>query len=189
MAISNEQVVALLKKNPIITGCAIVSILLVGAIFYRADAIPLAQDELDKTTAEAARYEANLKNASQLEDQYQNLVASTAQIEARMLRVDALAINQQYFYKLASETGVALKDPSQGKPSGKYGTFVALPYTLTLEGSLAQVLTFLRRLESGEHFARTMSASLAPSGKEFSEKEGVNSPLYLTVSMELLAAQ
>ena len=189
MAISNEQVVALLKKTPLITGCAVVSVLLVGALFYRADAIPLAQDELDKTTAEAARYEANLKNASQLEEQYKNLVASTAQIEARMLRVDALAINQQYFYKLASETGVAIKDPSQGRPSGKYGTSVALPYAITLEGSLAQVLTFLRRLECGEHFARTMSASLAPSTKETSGKEGVNSLLYLTVNIELLAVQ
>ncbi len=189
MAISNEQVVGLLKKNPVITGCVIVSVLLVAALFYRADVIPQAQAELDQTTAEAARYESNLKNANQLEDHYKSLAANVAQVEARMLHVDALAINQQYFYKLASETGVTLKDLGQGKSSGKQGAFFALPYAITLEGSLAQVLTFLRRLESGEHFARTMSASLAPSAKESSEKEGVNTLLYLTVNIELLAVQ
>ena len=55
MAISNEQVVDFLKKNPISVGCAVLSILLAGWGYYRSDKAAEYSAEYEEKSTEAQR--------------------------------------------------------------------------------------------------------------------------------------
>ena len=61
MSISNEQLFAFIKKNPIGVGCGLLSLALAFAIYYRSDLIPAAEAELDQKGTLSDRYTANLK--------------------------------------------------------------------------------------------------------------------------------
>ena len=84
------------------------------------------------------------------------------------MHVGQLAINQQYFYRLESETGVKLLDLRQNpvpaaKLGAKNGGYLGVPYNISIQGTFPQVIAFLRRLEHGRHFTRFNTVSIAKS--------------------------
>jgi hypothetical protein len=164
MAISNEQVVAALKKNPVVTA-AVVIVVVVGALLYlRADHIPVAQGQLEEKTAEGRRLAANINNSARLPEQLARVSEAAKEVESRLVRVGQLANNLQYFYRLETETGVKFLDlrqitvPSRTSKPGR----IPVTFTLTLSGPYPQVMEFLRRVESGTHYCSVRSANLAP---------------------------
>lgn len=169
MALSNEQVVAAVKKNPMITGCVALSVLLIAAIYYRSDLIPNATDELKKKSAEGERLALNIKNAAQIGEQLQTLTEANKEIDTRLVRVGQLASNLQYFYKLEADTGVKLIDLRQIAPSTRTGkekeksVYQPIVFNLTVQGPYTQVYDFLRRLESGTHYCSIVTSSFAPA--------------------------
>ena len=72
MSISNEQLLAFIKKNPIGVGCGVLSLALAAAIYQRADKIPLAVTEMDQKGTLSDRLAANLKYGKDLPDQFQH---------------------------------------------------------------------------------------------------------------------
>src|SRR5436190_10332617 len=103
MSFSTEQVVGLIKKNPISVSCGVLTVVLIAAIYFRSGLGAEAQAELDQKTTEADRLASNIKNAAQLKEQMDALVASEKEVESRMIRAGQLTTNRQYFYKLESE--------------------------------------------------------------------------------------
>ena len=77
MAISNEQVVALFKKNPVVTVAVILCLAMAGALYYRSDAISIASKQLEEKTAEGKRLSANIKNSAQLPEQLARVTAAS----------------------------------------------------------------------------------------------------------------
>ncbi len=180
---TNAELMAFVRKNPISVGCGALALLLGGAVYFRASEIPVAEAELTQKSAEADRHGANLKNAAQLKEQLDALVAANKEIDSRLVRGSQIAINTQFFYKLSSETGVKLNDFRQAPPgpSAKGKTvFMPVAFTVSTSGSLAQLIDFLNRLESGAHYCRILSATVAASTGNRS------SPLTMTLNLELL---
>lgn len=66
---TNEQLVAFLKAQPISVGCAALSLLLGLGIYFRGDLVPEAEELLDQTATLGERIDANLKNGVQLPEQ------------------------------------------------------------------------------------------------------------------------
>lgn len=184
--ISNEQLFAFVRKNPITLGCAVVAIGLGVAIYLRGQGIPTAEDELDKKSTEGRRLELNLKNSAQLNEQVTAMGEAIAQIEPRLVHADELANNLQYFYKLEAETGTKLADlrqlgapkPKGGKPAA--GSFAPVAFSASVQGEYAAVLDFLRRLENGEHFVRVNNAAI---NLTTADRSG---PIMLQLDLELL---
>ncbi|MBI5382153.1 MAG: type 4a pilus biogenesis protein PilO [Opitutae bacterium] len=189
MAISNEQVIAFVKKHPVALGCAVTCLGLLGTMYYRSDLVPTAEAELSQKTTQAERLSTNLKNAAQLKEQYDALSASVKQIEARLVHPADLARNKQYFYKLEAETGVKLLDLRQGTPTskGRKTIYAPVPYTVSVQGDYAMVINFVRRLEKGVHYCRVLTASAAPVGAGAASDGGLGQ-VSLTLNLELNGA-
>jgi hypothetical protein len=183
-----------IKKQPVALVCALLCVGLALAIYFRKDALVTAQAELDDKTTQAKHLKENvdsagpLNKADRLDEQYAAITQATQAIEARLVHVNQLAINLQYFYKLESETQTKLTDLRQSgvdtsiKSLGKT-TYVGVDYSIGVQGSYTQLLDFVRRVENGEHFSRVVSLSLSGGG---AGEAGPDSLLSLSLNLELL---
>lgn len=180
---TNEELFAFVRKNPIGIGCGLLAVVLGGAIYWRGDAVPESEAKLTEKSAESERFTANNKNATQLQEHYDAIAAANKIVDARLVRANQLAKILQYFYKLETDTGVKLTtDPRISAPAAKKdpkAAYIFVPCNLSVQGNLPQLLGFLRRLEGGTHYCRVMSVSLATSTDR-------NAPLNLSLSLELL---
>ncbi len=187
--ISNEEVSAYVRKNPIVVGCAVVVLACALALYFRSGKVDEATSTLEEKTAEGRRLTLNLRYAAQLSDQVNQITDAMAQIEPRLMRADELATNLQYFYKLEAETGTKLIDlrqvsaPAQGKPAK--GPFSVVTFNLSIQGEYTALLRFLRQLESGAHYCRvlTAGASMGTGSVGSAERTG---PISLQLTLELL---
>ena len=174
---STAALLALIKKNPIITVCVVLTIALAATIYLRSDAIPDANNTLDQKSTEAQRYALNIANAVQLKDHLEALKAANKVVESRMVHASDIGINQQFFYKLESDSGVKLTDLRQGRVMPTKTAYAPIEFNVSLQGDFPAVLKFLRELEDGAHYCRVVTASCAA---------GRSGPVSLTVTVELL---
>jgi hypothetical protein len=181
---ANAQVIEFVKKSPVSVGCAVLSLTLVVAAYFRWDHKAEALAQLEQKSTESARISANLKNAAQLKEQFDALMASEKEIESRLIRASQLTTNNQYFYKLESETGVKLldlrsagltaaqkKDPPKG--------YIPLGFSVSVQGDYSQLMKFLRQLENGSHYCRVLTATCNANPER-------DAPLTLSLTLELL---
>ena len=161
---SAEQI-ALLKKNPISVGCGVLSLLLVAGIYFRSDEIPTAEAELVQKIADAERLAVNLKYSEKLKEQLDALVVANKEIDSRIIRASQVGTNTQYFYKLESDTGVKrveFRPMTFSAPAkGAKNSYTPVGFAVSVQGSLPQVLDFLRLLEGGAHYSRVLLASVS----------------------------
>jgi len=181
---TNEELFALVKKNPISVGCAVLSLALGVAIYFRGDEVPAATEELTKKSDEGARLAANLQNAAQLKEQVDTLTACEKELDARLVHASQQLTNYQYFYKLASETGTKMTVLSQGvmgsAKNAPKTTYSGVPFSITVQGTMTQMVDYLRRIESGARYCRVMSATCAVPVTDR------GSPVTLALNLELL---
>jgi len=193
--ISNEQLFAFVRKNPVGVGCAILCAALGVFYYFRLDALPAAEQLLQSRTEEASRFALNIRNASQLKEQSDLVFEAAALIDKRIVRASELATNLSYFYKLENETGVKLGDdlkqnvippPARGAPPTLY---VGVPYSLSVKGDFLRLLAFLRKLEHDTYFCRINAAAISSPPQGLSGNQGDDmgeEQLTLSLSLELL---
>ena len=184
MSLKTEDLVAGIKKYPIIVVSVALSVGLVLSRLYRQDGLPVATTLLEERTTVGNRLKLNVVNSAQLAEQRAAVVAANAAVSARLIRPAELANNQQFFYRIESETGTRYKDLKQLPPVPAVKgstTYVAVPYNLIVEGNYGQLLSYLRRLENSAPFCRVSSATLSR------ESNDINDPMVnLTLTIELL---
>jgi hypothetical protein len=181
---TTAEQIALLKKNPVSVGCGVLSLLLIAGLYFRGDAIPAAEAELAQKAAEAERLAMNIKYSDKLKEQLEELIAANKEIDTRIIRASQMGINTQYFYKLESDTGVKMIDfrplSVTAPAKGAKAAFSPVGFNVSVQGSLPQILDYLRLLESGVRYCRVLTASV--SGNAALRK----GPLTLSLSIELL---
>jgi hypothetical protein len=181
---TNEEFVVLAKKNPISFACALLSLGLVAGLYFRAEAGPEAEAQLTQLSASGERMALNIQYSAQLKEQSEAMAAALKEIDTRIIRASQLGTNTQYFYKLEADTGAKIIDLRQTTPAivakPAKGTFVPVAFAVTVQGSLAQLLEFLRNIENGAHYSRVLTATW--NGNPTTR----SSPLTLGLSLELL---
>ncbi len=179
MSISGQSISRILKKQPILVVAVSLSLVLGVIIYLRSGMLSAQQAELDGYSAESSRQRANITNSAQLQEQLQFLLQANEAVRNRALTVGGLAQNLQYFYRLEAEVGIKYLDLRAGPkaPAQKDPIYVPLNYTVSVQGSFVQVITFLRRLEQGAYFCRVNSAAAASS----------DSGITLNLNIDLLA--
>jgi hypothetical protein len=187
---TNQQLAAFIKSQPIGFGCGVLTLLLAAGIYFRGDYIPEAEKLLDEKATQGERIAANLTNGVQLGDQYAAIKNAREQIETRLVHPDELAKNNGYFYRLESEVGIKLIDLRQNQmPAPKPGVkaaktaYTPVGYYVAVRGDYAHLLDFLRHLETGSRFCRVMTATVNLAGT--SDKDRA-SEMTLNLSLELL---
>jgi hypothetical protein len=184
---TSEERMALVKKNPISIGCAALSLLLAAGIYLRMDEIPDAEAVLAEKSKLSERYTLNITNAAQLKEQFDDITEANKAIDARIVRANQFARNTQYFYKLAADSGVKVVDFQQaalatptGPAAKQASTFTPVGFRVSVQGSITQVLEFLRMLEAGTHYSRVLTATVSGSAANRT------APLTLALSLDLL---
>jgi Tfp pilus assembly protein PilO len=165
MSLTGQDLVALFRKHPVGISCGLAAFVLAGASYYRMDLIPAAEALLEQRTSEGEKLNNNLKNSVLLKEQQDALVAANREVGDRVIRMGALTTNLQYFYRIEAETETKLLDVRQQAPTpvkGPAPKYLRVPYSLSVQGSYAKVITFLRKLETGSQFVRVTSATLNP---------------------------
>ena len=182
---NQEELVAFLKKNAVAVACVVASIAIGLTVYLRSDLLPEAEKVFTDNAQKAALLAANIEDSEQLKDQHSALSAANQKVSDRMIRVGQLAENLQYFYRLESDTGAKLTDLRQvPQPMAIKGapktTYVPVGFAMTAQGSYAQLMDLLRRLEGGEHYCRVITCSIHPVG----ELRG--GAIQMALSLELL---
>ena len=187
--ISNEELLALIRKNPIAVGSLAAAVLFGVGIYFRGSLIPETQELVDQRAIEGRRLGMNVRFATHLPEQLQAVNEAVAQIEPRLVRADELANNLQYFYKLEAETGVKLTElrqlagPTAAGSAAKTpskNAFGIVSFAVSVQGEYLALLDFLRKLESGTHYSRVTLASASVISPD---RTG---PLSLQLTVELL---
>ncbi len=181
---SNDELFSFIKKNPISVGCGVLSLFLAVGLYLRSTEIPEAEDILIQKTAMAERYALNIKNSVQLKEQADALAAANKELDSRIIRASQLGSNTQYFYKLQSDTGVKLIEFRQTTvvipPTKAKTTYSPIVFNVAVQGTLSQVMNFLRQLESGTHYCRVLTANCSGNAS------ARNQPLTLSLNLEML---
>ncbi|MBI2516026.1 MAG: hypothetical protein HYV95_03850 [Opitutae bacterium] len=184
---TGADLIALLKKHPIGTACGIICIIGGALLYFRADKLGAAQQLLAQKTQEDQKITANVRNADKLPQHLEAMRAVAKQMDSRLVRAGQLALNQQFFYRLESETGVKLIDVRQNALSATRAgaakpMFAAIPFNISIQGSFKQVMDFIEHLEKGPHFARFSTINLTKSGGA----DGASDLMTVTFAVELL---
>lgn len=189
MAFATKGIVAFLKKYPVAIGCGVLSVLLLAGSYIRNSRASELVTLMRQKEEEGQKILDNIRNGTNLPEQFETLSAATKGLEARLVRAPERARNQQYFYRVESDTGVKelSLQPNPSSPAQQRGSktlYTGISYTIAVQGDYRQILFFVGRLESGPHFYRLISASLSRPGP----RGGPNSSptISLSLTLELL---
>lgn len=178
------DIVSLIKKHPAGFAGILVFVVCGAGIYLRFGNLAAGQAELDGKLAEVAKMTANIRNSADLPEQLAEMQALTKDMEGRLLKSSQLAVNLQYFYKLEAENNVKLVDVRQNAlpRNAKNSGYIGVPFSVSVQGSFAQVMNFLGRLENGRQLCRINASNFT---KVQSSNPG--DPLVnLTLNLELL---
>jgi len=191
---TGPDLLALLRKNPIAPVAGLIALACGAVLYLRGDAGAAAQGAFDDKEREALKMAANIRAGADLPAQAATLEAAARELEDRLVTASQLANNLQIFYRIENETGIKLLDtPRQGalpppRPGAPKTAYVGVPFTVNAQGSFAEIMAFLRRLELGAQFCRFGSISVARAGANLDTGGGAahTRPMSGTVSFEFL---
>jgi hypothetical protein len=189
MAFTSKDLVALLKKHPVAIGCGTLSLILLAGSYLRGSRASELSDQLKQKEQEGQKILDDIRNGANLAEQYDALTATTKELDSRLVRSSERARNQQYFYRLESDTGVkeiSLLPGAVGanQPKAPKTIYTSIGYTISVQGDFRQILDFMGRLESGQHFFRLVSGTVAREGARTSAE--ATAAVTLTLNLEFL---
>ena len=80
---SKDELLAFVRKNPIGIGCGLLSLVVGGCAYYRSGQVAESEAELLQKSMEGQRLASNLRNANQLQEHYEALVAANSELITR----------------------------------------------------------------------------------------------------------
>lgn len=183
-----QDIAVFVKKHPLGVVCAGIALLLFGATYVRSGSVGDLELRLEEVTREGEKLKNNLKYAARLEEHLLVVQRAVREIDERAINPGSLATNLQYFYRLDAELdNLRLIDLRQGTPevSRTPTQYLAVPYTISVEGTYRGVLEFVRRLETGSRYVKFLSSNLAPSRTAEAEVGGESTDPLLVLSLNL----
>jgi Tfp pilus assembly protein PilO len=185
---TGADLIASFKKHPVGFSSGLLCLVLGTLLYIRSDKIAEGQTTYTAKSAEAANIIANVRNSENLPKQVAEMQALSKEMDSRLIRPGQLAVNLQYFYKLEAENEVKLVDIRQGNPpKNAKSMYVGIPYSVSVQGSFKQLVTFLRKLEAGPHFCHFSNVSFTKSGGSTVDSAGVVAEsMTIVLNLELL---
>jgi hypothetical protein len=192
---------ALYRRFPLATIFVVLWVALLAGLFFRFGALDEARASLAQQEAEGKRIEKNVLNGTGLDKQVAALTAGLSKLEAKLIRPDDVGTNQQYFYELVSATGVRLANlrplgvaqgmaqgVAQAKSKAPAANYLPFGYGVVVDGSFAQVLAFVRALETGARHYRLVDYGLQRQTQDPGAGTSNGGKVVLNLNLELLAS-
>jgi Tfp pilus assembly protein PilO len=182
------DLIASFKKQPVGFACALLCVVLGALLYFRGAKVTESQATYTAKSAEAANIIANVRNSENLPKQVTEIQALAKDMDSRLIRPGQLAVNLQYFYKLEAENEVKLLDIRQGTPpKTSKSAYVGIPYAVSIQGSFKQVVAFINKLQSGQHFCHFSSVTFSKATGSSTDSSGaVAENMTINLNLELL---
>ncbi|MFP4540317.1 MAG: hypothetical protein ACLFR7_01695 [Opitutales bacterium] len=160
-----------LRQHPVPLVAMVIIFLSLAGILIRSGTHEATAEELRQTEQEWDRINNNLKRSRDLAKHLAELETAHANVADRLIDPAERAINDDYFYGLEEESGVRLAalnqggviDTTDGKIAGvsPFKQYQLIGYSVSVEGTFEDIVTFLAALDNGRHFSRVSGFSVA----------------------------
>jgi len=150
-------------QYPIPFACAVIALLTLGLFFMRGPKLAQYETQLAQLEREWHNIQVNLDRSPGIEQDIAALEVGLEQLRGRLMRVEDVAVNYEFFYDLERAAGVRLRQFTQGTASDGTGLpigranllhFSAIPYDFVMSGSLDRILSFIELLDRQRHIVR-----------------------------------
>lgn len=144
--------------------------------------------ELESERIAVRRIQQNLAAGADLDRHLEILREQVEEINARLMERREVAVNYDYFYRMEEASGVRIQNIEQR--AGSVGAAAAVPsvdlfdvigYSLSVQGTFANIVGFIRSLESGRHFIRIQSVNLGSAAQTGTGAGRLNAQIELNV--------
>lgn len=162
MAATVNPVALFLRRNAFSSICVALSLVLAGGTLYLWRQGQVLEARLQQRTVEGEEMFNLLAAGPRLREQFTIAQEAVARIESNLVVEANLAENLGDFYRLEQATGARLSELRQLNAALREedAAYKAVPYSLQLEGTFAQVATYLFRLETGPRLSRLQTLTL-----------------------------
>ena len=178
-----RQLLAAALARPIVTGLTAISLVL-GAVNYflwqQRHGVAFRHDELVQRGTEVAKA---LTEQARTKADLTTLEEALTQIDRNVISEGEMEVNLGYFYKMERLSRVRLSQLNQLSATGSAdgGSFRAIPFSMRVNGTYAEVMNFVHQLETGPRLARVRTYSFV---RPLESKERT---LDLDLTVELLS--
>ena len=176
----NFQRFVLMRKYPVATVCAAITLLSLGAIFYLNGVVSDLENQRQMREHEGENSLAKLVSGPPLRAELNIVREARQRLDDNLVIEENLADNLWYFYKIEDQTGVRLRELRQVNGGLQFNSkFRRVPYEIDAVGTYAQIAHFLRAVETGSRLAKITSFALH-------HKEGGGTVIDAELTIELL---
>lgn len=168
----------IIRQYPILFVCSVVTLLTLVLLFMRGPKAAQFESQLADLEREWQNIQTNLERSAGLEEDIESLEAGLEEVQTRLMKVEDVASNSEFFYNLEEQTSVEFQGFSQGQSTNGQGLnmsveelrhFSVIPYDIRLRGNLDSILAFVDTLDRQNFIIRLDTLNLSRSQDEQSD--------------------
>lgn len=186
----SEKMIRTLKAYPLAVLSVLVFLICSAAILLRAGAVAdLSVHEAD-LNLRIRTIDQNVRNANNLDKDFEEIKRLVDQIEARLFKRDQRAVNINFFYALENRLNVRILNisqmPNEDSLYAKGGArelklHSTITYNISLNGNFEDVLLFLYELQRVDPLIRVVDFQIAKDNAQEADEECLDARLRLIV--------
>ena len=143
MSITPKEILAFVKRYPVGVVCGLVGVIMLAGLYLRSDRADDLSDQSKQLEEQSKKILGEIRNGANIAEQYAALSAKTKDLDSRLIRGSERALNQRYFYRIESDTGVKevnLQQTSSGAEPGKGDKrlYCGIGYSVIVTGDFRQ---------------------------------------------------
>ena len=175
-----------LRQYPILFVCGLIIPISLVLLIMRGPKIQEYESQQIDLEREWKNIQANVERSAGLEDDISSIEDGLSSIRERLMNVDNVASNYEFFYELERLSGVTVRQFSQGVasdgatlPLGRDALrhFSVIPYDVVMKGTLRQILSFLDLLDRQDFIVRMDLLNVSKPGAEEPNPDQLNARL------------
>ena len=187
------QIFGYLKKYPLAITCLVIFAAGGALSFVRGGQIADLAVEEESLNARQRVIERNVRNASDLKDDLEQVQAAVEVMQSRLFRRDERAVNANFFYDMEDLFDVRIsqiKQQAEGYPFyaqdgiHELKLHSTIVYSIGLVGQMESILSFVHQLKEVDPFIRVVNLRLV-SGNQNAVAGNLECSLTLVVLSEL----
>ncbi len=189
----SEKMIRTLKAYPLAVFSVLVFLICSAAILLRAGAVAdLSVHEAD-LNLRIRTINQNVRNANNLDKDFEEIKRLVDQIEARLFKRDQRAVNINFFYALENRLNVRILNisqmPNEDSLYAKGGArelklHSTITYNISLNGNFEDILLFLYELQRVDPLIRVVDFQIAKDNAQEADEECLDARLRLIVLAE-----
>jgi Tfp pilus assembly protein PilO len=179
-----QQILATTRRAPFAIFCVVLLVLLGVANYFLWDQRRTVTDRHEEVRHDGEAMLLALTDHARINSQLATVQEALDLIDHNLLVEGDLAFNLGYFYQMETLSRVRVTQLNQlsSQPSTDENPFRAIPFSLRVTGSYAQLMNFLRNLETGPRLLRVKTYA-------FSRGDPKTNALMLELTVELLGSK